>query len=185
MQKSVVIVIILVTDVVQKSVVIVIILATDFVQKSVGIVIILVTDVVQKSVGIVIVLVTDVVQKSVGIVIILVIDVVQKSVVIVIILATDVVQKSVASMTMLSDGVLLSGGGNEIKAWDSLMRFKLIKERVVSPLRLCHRQALLTSRSAHCVSHCKGEPNPTSRSITVLTRTFGWDHKPRSPVCIR
>ena len=154
-------------------------------------------------------------------------------------------------MTMLSDGVLLSGGGNEIKAWDSLMRFKLIKERVVSPLRLCHRhtlltcrsasinqsinilfyvcsrrgdirhrsassvspsdivhvslclvcvtvrlcsrvallrlchrQTLLTSRAAHCVSHFKGEPSPTSRSFTVLIRTFERDYKPRVPVCI-
>ena len=91
-------------------------------------------------------------QKSVGIVIILDIDVMQNNVEITIILVTDVVQKSVASMTMLSDGVLLSGGGNEIKAWDSLMRFKLIKERVVSPLRPCHRQALLTCRSASSLS---------------------------------
>ena len=61
-------------------------------------------------------------------------------------------QKSVASMTMLSDGVLLSGGGNQIKAWDSLMRFKLIKERVVSLPRPCHRQTLLTCRSASSLS---------------------------------
>jgi hypothetical protein len=44
----------------------------------------------------------------------------------------NTLQKSVSSLVMLSDGVLISGGGSEIKAWDSLMRFKLLRERVVS-----------------------------------------------------
>ncbi|KAK7094169.1 echinoderm microtubule-associated protein-like CG42247 isoform X1 [Littorina saxatilis] len=40
-------------------------------------------------------------------------------------------KKNVSSLVMLSVGVLLSGGGSEIKAWDSLNRFKLLKERVL------------------------------------------------------
>ena len=55
---------------------------------------------------------------------------------------------------MLSDGVLLSGGGSEIKAWDSLMRFKMLKERVVSLVIVCVMR-LFTCRSASCVSGFK------------------------------
>jgi len=32
---------------------------------------------------------------------------------------------------MLEDGTLLSGGGAEIKAWDSMNYFKRVKERAV------------------------------------------------------
>ena len=32
---------------------------------------------------------------------------------------------------MLEDGTLLTGGGNEIKAWDSLSAYKSVKERTV------------------------------------------------------
>ena len=40
-------------------------------------------------------------------------------------------QKSVFSLCMLEDGTLLSGGGNEIKAWDTMSAFKSVKERTV------------------------------------------------------
>nr|KAG5700211.1 hypothetical protein BaRGS_011054 [Batillaria attramentaria] len=40
-------------------------------------------------------------------------------------------KKSVSSLVMLSDGVLLSGGGSEIKAWDSFTRFEMVKERAL------------------------------------------------------
>ena len=48
------------------------------------------------------------------------------------------VQKPVLSLCMLEDGTLLSGGGAEIKAWDSMNYFKRVKERTVT------RQHLVT-----------------------------------------
>ena len=46
-------------------------------------------------------------------------------------------QKPVLALCMLDDGTLLSGGGAEIKAWDSMNCFKRVKERSVrAPSRL-------------------------------------------------
>jgi len=46
-------------------------------------------------------------------------------------------QKPVLALCMLDDGTLLSGGGAEIKAWDSMNCFKRVKERSVrAPFRL-------------------------------------------------
>ncbi|GFN91803.1 echinoderm microtubule-associated protein-like 1, partial [Plakobranchus ocellatus] len=40
-------------------------------------------------------------------------------------------KKSVSALCMLGDGTLLSGGGNEVKAWDSISNYCLVKERVL------------------------------------------------------
>ncbi|XP_074654603.1 77 kDa echinoderm microtubule-associated protein-like isoform X2 [Tubulanus polymorphus] len=40
-------------------------------------------------------------------------------------------QKTVLVLTMLPDGTLLSGGGNEIRAWDSVNQYKIVKERMI------------------------------------------------------
>ncbi|CAL1540738.1 unnamed protein product [Lymnaea stagnalis] len=40
-------------------------------------------------------------------------------------------KKSVAALCMLGDGTLLSGGGNEVKAWDSINNYSPVKERVL------------------------------------------------------
>ncbi|XP_035829085.1 echinoderm microtubule-associated protein-like CG42247 [Aplysia californica] len=40
-------------------------------------------------------------------------------------------KKSVSALCMLGDGTLLSGGGNEVKAWDSINNYSLVKERVL------------------------------------------------------
>ena len=45
-----------------------------------------------------------------------------------------VLQKSVFALCMLEDGTLLSGGGSEIKAWDSMNSYRAVKERTVSIL---------------------------------------------------
>jgi len=43
---------------------------------------------------------------------------------------------------MLEDGTLLSGGGAEIKAWDSMNYFKRVKERTVITRSQSPRQDL-------------------------------------------
>ncbi|KAK6965507.1 echinoderm microtubule-associated protein-like [Biomphalaria glabrata] len=40
-------------------------------------------------------------------------------------------KKSVSSLCMLGDGTLLSGGGNEVKAWDSINDYAPVKERIL------------------------------------------------------
>lgn len=40
-------------------------------------------------------------------------------------------EKPVLSLCMLEDGTLLSGGGTEIKAWDTMNYFKRVKERTI------------------------------------------------------
>jgi len=60
---------------------------------------------------------------------------------------------------MLEDGTLLSGGGTEIKAWDSMNYFKRVKERTVYKFVFLHvfsvaSLLLLTVRGATVTKIC-------------------------------